>query len=263
MMTRRQANAGLVSAAIVARASGAGADRARSKELPPPRATGGKPLIDALKLRRSIREYADRPLQPQVLSDLLWAGFGVNRPAETAPRPIGDTSWSSTSMRRSLMAYGFTIRSSTGWNSACCGRAARCCGVPCAAPGEGANTAIGPSTADTARQRISCLGEQRLWTSIVIPLSLPDVCWLSQNKSDRWAVSPEVSVNFHRQQISKPSAFSFGPNRHITVGSFTNLSKSSRPLSTARRWLDTTIPECTFPRWRLQRSQQCGELAHP
>jgi len=87
MMTRRQASAGLVSAAIVARASGAGAEGARTKELPPPRATGGKALIDALKLRRSIREYADRPLPPQVLSDLLWSGFGVNRPSgdRTAP----------------------------------------------------------------------------------------------------------------------------------------------------------------------------------
>jgi hypothetical protein len=120
MMTRRQANAGLVSAAIVARASGAGAEGARSKELPPPRATGGKPLIDALKLRRSIREYADRPLPPQVLSDLLWAGFGVNRPSgdRTAPYWRHVMVIDVYNMRRSLMAYGFTIRSSTGWNSA-------------------------------------------------------------------------------------------------------------------------------------------------
>jgi nitroreductase len=87
MMTRRQANAGLVSATILAGTSGVGAEGAKTKELPPPRATGGKPLIDALKLRRSIREYADRPLPPQVLSDLLWAAFGVNRPSgdRTAP----------------------------------------------------------------------------------------------------------------------------------------------------------------------------------
>ncbi len=87
MMTRRQANAGLVSAAMIAGTSIAGAEPAKIKELPPPRPTGGKPLIDALKLRRSIREYADRPLPPQVLSDLLWAGFGVNRPSgdRTAP----------------------------------------------------------------------------------------------------------------------------------------------------------------------------------
>ena len=87
MMTRRQANAGLASAAILASASGAGAVEEKIRELPPPRAAGGKPLTDALRLRRSIREYADRPLPPQVLSDLLWAGFGVNRPSgdRTAP----------------------------------------------------------------------------------------------------------------------------------------------------------------------------------
>jgi len=41
----------------------------------------------ALKLRRSTREYADRALPPQTLSDLLWAAFGVNRPSgdRTAP----------------------------------------------------------------------------------------------------------------------------------------------------------------------------------
>jgi nitroreductase len=38
-------------------------------------------LTAALKLRRSTREYSDRPLPAQVLSDLLWAAFGINRPA--------------------------------------------------------------------------------------------------------------------------------------------------------------------------------------
>jgi nitroreductase len=33
-----------------------------------------------LRARRSIREYASRPLPPQVLSDLLWAALGINRP---------------------------------------------------------------------------------------------------------------------------------------------------------------------------------------
>ena len=56
-------------------------------DLPPPRSTGGQPLTEALKLRRSTREYSDRPLPAQVLSDLLWAAFGVNRPSgdRTAP----------------------------------------------------------------------------------------------------------------------------------------------------------------------------------
>jgi len=88
MVTRRQANAGLVSAAVLAGTSNlAAAEAAKTRELPPPRTTGGRPLIDALKLRRSIREYADRPLPSQVLSDLLWAAFGINRPSgdRTAP----------------------------------------------------------------------------------------------------------------------------------------------------------------------------------
>jgi len=44
-------------------------------------------LIETLKLRRSTREYSDRPLPAQTLSDLLWAAFGVNRPNgdRTAP----------------------------------------------------------------------------------------------------------------------------------------------------------------------------------
>ena len=53
----------------------------------PPRSEGGQPLTIALKRRRSTREYSERPLAPQVLSDLLWAAFGVNRPSgdRTAP----------------------------------------------------------------------------------------------------------------------------------------------------------------------------------
>jgi hypothetical protein len=90
MVTRRQANIGLISTAIMAGtgAGGLSAPETKVRDLPPARQAGGKPLIEVLRLRRSIREYADRPLPPQVLSDLLWAAFGVNRPAtgdRTAP----------------------------------------------------------------------------------------------------------------------------------------------------------------------------------
>ena len=89
MMTRREASIGLVSSAALASAGSlAGAQETTALELPPPRSEGGKPLIEALRLRRSIREYAARPLPLQTLSDLLWAAFGVNRPAtgdRTAP----------------------------------------------------------------------------------------------------------------------------------------------------------------------------------
>jgi Nitroreductase family len=44
-------------------------------------------MMNALKLRHSTREYSDRPLPVQTLSDLLWAAFGINRPSgdRTAP----------------------------------------------------------------------------------------------------------------------------------------------------------------------------------
>jgi nitroreductase len=78
----------LISAAIVARVPGVAAQESTIKELPRPRMDGGKPLMQALQLRRSTREYADRPLPPEVLSDLLWSAFGINRPRtgdRTAP----------------------------------------------------------------------------------------------------------------------------------------------------------------------------------
>src|SRR5208282_6822719 len=86
-LTRRDAAAAIAATAL---AIGAGAPRAEdmaARPLPPPRSSGGLPLIDALKLRRSTRAYSDRPLEPQVLSDLLWAADGVNRPSgdRTAP----------------------------------------------------------------------------------------------------------------------------------------------------------------------------------
>jgi SagB-type dehydrogenase family enzyme len=55
--------------------------------LPAPQTEGGKPLMQALKERRTTRSFAEQPLPPQVLSNLLWAAFGVNRPDghRTAP----------------------------------------------------------------------------------------------------------------------------------------------------------------------------------
>ncbi len=88
MVTRRQASAGLLLAGtMLAAAPRVAAPETTVLELPPPRSEGGKPLIQALRLRRSIRAYAERPLPPQILSDLLWAAFGINRPSgdRTAP----------------------------------------------------------------------------------------------------------------------------------------------------------------------------------
>jgi len=85
-VTRRQANAALLAlGAIAALPAAAFAEEARS--LPAPRKYVGRPLMQALQARRSIREYSSRPLPAQVLSDLLWAAYGINRPSgdRTAP----------------------------------------------------------------------------------------------------------------------------------------------------------------------------------
>ena len=57
-------------------------------KLPPPEVAGGMPLMQALQARHSTREFSGKPLPPQVLSNLLWAASGVNRPntgQRTAP----------------------------------------------------------------------------------------------------------------------------------------------------------------------------------
>jgi nitroreductase len=81
MITRREASAGLLSAAVLAGTSAEAASEAPVMQLPAPKMSGGMPLMQALKLRHSTREYADRQLPLPVLSDLLWAAFGVNRPS--------------------------------------------------------------------------------------------------------------------------------------------------------------------------------------
>lgn len=55
--------------------------------LPKPRIEGGKPLMQTLNERKSSREFSAEKLPLQVLSNLLWAAWGVNRPdgRRTAP----------------------------------------------------------------------------------------------------------------------------------------------------------------------------------
>ncbi len=45
-----------------------------------PQTEGGKPLMQALKERKSVREFSSKELPLQVISDLLWAANGINRP---------------------------------------------------------------------------------------------------------------------------------------------------------------------------------------
>lgn len=74
-------------AASLALAASAAAQDLAPLSLPAPVTTGGKPLMEALKARQSIREYSSDKLSPQTLSNLLWAAWGINRPDghRTAP----------------------------------------------------------------------------------------------------------------------------------------------------------------------------------
>ena len=63
-ITRREANAAL--GAVLAAGPALAAKETEAIALPQPRSKGGQPLIEALALRRSTREYSDRPLPSQV-----------------------------------------------------------------------------------------------------------------------------------------------------------------------------------------------------
>jgi nitroreductase len=56
--------------------------------LPPPHTSGGIPLMDALNKRQTSRDFSTKKLPDQMISDLLWAAWGFNRPdlkKRTAP----------------------------------------------------------------------------------------------------------------------------------------------------------------------------------
>lgn len=59
--------------------------------LPSPSTGNRGSLMWALKNRKSTRSFSPEPLPPNIMSDLLWAAFGVNRPDSgyrTAPSPM-------------------------------------------------------------------------------------------------------------------------------------------------------------------------------
>jgi SagB-type dehydrogenase family enzyme len=64
------------------------AQDSRSIQLKAPQVDGGRPLMQALRDRSSSREFAPDKLPVEVLSNLFWAAFGINRPENehrTAP----------------------------------------------------------------------------------------------------------------------------------------------------------------------------------
>ena len=65
-------------------------DSATSIVLPPPKTHGGMHLLEALSKRQSSREFSPGALPLPVLSGLLWAAYGRNRPdgGRTAPSAL-------------------------------------------------------------------------------------------------------------------------------------------------------------------------------
>ena len=77
------AAAGLAAAA----AASQGAEHLEPIALPKPETDGGKSVLAALKERRTVRDVSSKALPPQMLSNLLWAAWGVNR--EKGEGPFG------------------------------------------------------------------------------------------------------------------------------------------------------------------------------
>jgi nitroreductase len=63
------------------------AQEPKSIQLLKPETGSGNSFMQALWKRRSSRQFSPEPLPVEVLSNLLWAGFGINRPdgKRTAP----------------------------------------------------------------------------------------------------------------------------------------------------------------------------------
>ncbi|MFH0953876.1 MAG: SagB/ThcOx family dehydrogenase [Verrucomicrobiota bacterium] len=75
--------AGIAAAAVLS-----GAQELQDIALPAPNMEGGRPLMQVLRDRKTSRTFNAKPLPLQMLSDLLWAGAGINRPdsgKRTAP----------------------------------------------------------------------------------------------------------------------------------------------------------------------------------
>jgi SagB-type dehydrogenase family enzyme len=60
-------------------------------KLPPPNLNSGKSLMQSLQARKSSRDFSTKKLPMEVLSNLLWAAYGINRPESgrrTAPSAV-------------------------------------------------------------------------------------------------------------------------------------------------------------------------------
>jgi nitroreductase len=76
---RRLTTIAIVQIAVMTVSCLAAAQELAPIKLPAPQTEGGKPLMQALKLRATNRAFAPDPLPSQTLSNLLWAAWGINR----------------------------------------------------------------------------------------------------------------------------------------------------------------------------------------
>ncbi|MBE3097942.1 MAG: SagB/ThcOx family dehydrogenase [Acidobacteria bacterium] len=70
---------GCVAIVLLMIASVVGAQDLAPIKLPAPVMAGGKPLMEALKIRQSAREFSPDKLPSQTLANMLWAAWGINR----------------------------------------------------------------------------------------------------------------------------------------------------------------------------------------
>jgi len=73
---------------LAAQTSSVYAEELKAITLPAPQTETGGPLMQILKERKSERTFSSREIPLQVLSDMLWAASGINRPGSskrTAP----------------------------------------------------------------------------------------------------------------------------------------------------------------------------------
>lgn len=82
----------VIAAVIICLSGIAGAQELTTIKLPAPVMSGGMPLMEALKERQTSRSYDPaREIPLNVMSNLLWAAFGINRPdsgRRTAPSAV-------------------------------------------------------------------------------------------------------------------------------------------------------------------------------
>ncbi|MCE5249923.1 nitroreductase family protein [bacterium] len=91
-MNRRTFVKAVPAATVLAGSASSFAQYLQPVMLPEPGKDGGMSVLAALRERKTVRAISEEKLPPQVLSDLLWAAFGVNRekaafgkPGRTAP----------------------------------------------------------------------------------------------------------------------------------------------------------------------------------